>query len=97
MRLTPAVVDFIERVGATAFEAGAAVYIADPKAGTAKAAGIAALIAAVKYAYLKVGAWQAASTTPKIARADAAAMFTRTSAPTLRGGVVVPPNVVGGK
>lgn len=59
---SPAVVDFLERVGATAFEAGAAVYIADPKAGTAKAAGIAALIAAVKYAYLKVGAWQAAHT-----------------------------------
>lgn len=56
----PAVVDFVERVGATAFEAGAAVYISDPHASTGKAAAIAAGIAALKYVYLKVGAWQAA-------------------------------------
>lgn len=85
MTPSPAIVDFIERVGATAFEAGAAVYIADPKAGTAKAAGIAAFIAAVKYVYLKVGAWQAASTEPKPAKV-------RKLAP-----LVVPPNVVAGR
>ncbi|HEX4489668.1 MAG TPA: hypothetical protein VH914_00535 [Acidimicrobiia bacterium] len=62
VKLSPAVVDFVERVGATAFEAGAAVYIADPRASTAKAAAIAAAIAAIKFVYLKVGAWQASKT-----------------------------------
>ena len=56
---SPNVVDFIERVGATAFEAGTAIYIADPRAGTAKPAAIAAGLAALKYVYLKVSAWQA--------------------------------------
>lgn len=60
--LSPNIVDFIERVGATAFEAGAAVYLAAPHAGTAKTAGIAAGIAALKFLYLKVAAWQAAHT-----------------------------------
>lgn len=55
----PNVVDFVERVGATAFEAGAAVYIAAPNASTAKTALIASGIAALKYVYLKVSAWQA--------------------------------------
>lgn len=64
MKLTPAVVDFIERVGATAFEAGAAVYIADPRASTAKAAAIAAGIAALKFLTLKVSVWQSAHLTP---------------------------------
>ncbi len=56
----PTVVDFVERVGATAFEAGSAVYIADPKAGQLKVALIAGGIAAFKFVALKVSAWQAA-------------------------------------
>lgn len=56
----PQVVDFIERVTATAFEAGAAVYfVGVPDDKTLKAAVGAAGLAAVKYIYTHVGASQA--------------------------------------
>lgn len=60
----PAFVDFIERVGATAFEAGSAVYIVSPSPIVLKAAGTAAAIAALKYTAKAIGAWQAKQPPP---------------------------------
>lgn len=53
-------IDFVDRVGATAGEAGLAVYIADPHAATAKPALIAAGLAAAKVIYVKLQQWLAA-------------------------------------
>ena len=54
-------VDFAERASATAVEAGIAVVIAKQAfdGETLKVAGIAAILAAGKFVYGKVGAWQA--------------------------------------
>ncbi len=59
-RIPAPVVDFVERVGSTAWMAGAAIYMSDPRASTLKPALIAAGLSAFKYVTLKVGAWQKA-------------------------------------
>jgi len=55
------VVDFAERASATAVEAGLAIVIAKQALDgeTFKVAGIAAALAAGKFIYGKIGAWQA--------------------------------------
>lgn len=55
-------VDFFDRVGSTALEAGLAVYLTSPHAADVKAALTAAGIAALKYVYLKASAFNAAHT-----------------------------------
>lgn len=53
-------VDFAERVSATAVQAGLAIIVAKQAFDmeTLKVAGIAAALAAGKFVYNKVGAWQ---------------------------------------
>lgn len=59
VKLQAQALDFIERVGATAFEAGAAVYVVSDSQ-TIKVALVAAGAAALKYIAFKVSAWQSA-------------------------------------
>lgn len=53
-------VDFVERTGSTALEAGLAVYLLDPHPRTAKVAAGAAALAALKALYKALVKWQVA-------------------------------------